>query len=435
VPLACRRLKSTCENNTAHVEQRTYCMKFDTETFKAWVGNLGLANGWNSVTITKMREYYDSESAQGYSMPYVAEVIAKSEEFLAAIAPALIEAGPEADTVISVLVKDGLVEYVNGPQFKRMGEDIVLQVGLSKYATEINEAGSLSVGSLKGTVEIAAITKEENKKEVPVKDENGNPRFKASVELMDFSNEESTVYRIWFSFQKNLKDGNGNIVVATLAKLKIALSQGKLFKYLSVANEAGSGSSNGEDTVWVDMRMLPKGTFNITKVVGPKKKVYEDGVEKNLWFLEIEDIGMTQAHAILAADLEVMGDMYKTKAERGQLRVRITEHLVNFQHVNGQYKKVEYFPDFFQAFEKGEVTPVKKGVAGENRKHYMSMAFVTGGEYEFESILGGIVNQALKIAVRPESTNALPESTPSPKPALKSASVAVVDDEEDYIPF
>jgi hypothetical protein len=401
-------------------------MKFDTETFKAWVGNLGLSNGWNSVTVTAMRDYLESKQAQGFSMVAVADAVQQSQFFMDAIAPALIDG--EGDTIMSVLVKDGLVEFVNGPQFKRYGEtDVVLQVGLAKYKVDLDAAGNLQVGSLQGTVQISAITKEENRVEIPVKDENGNPRFKASVELMDYSDEENPVYQIWFAFQKNLKDAKGNFVVASLPKLKIALSKGELAKYLAPANEAGTGSSDGEDTVWIDMRMLPKGTFNITKVVGPKKKVYEDGGEKNLWFLKIEGYGMAQAHAILAADLEVMGEDYKKEAEMGNLRVRVTEHVVNFQHVDGSYKKVEYFPDFFQAWEAGEVTPVKKGIAGENRKHYMSMAFVTGGEYEFAPILTGIVQQALAIAVKPQAlegsttTAALPATVA--EPALKSAAV------------
>jgi hypothetical protein len=183
------------------------------------------------------------------------------------------------------------------------------------------------------------------------------------------------------------------------------------------------------------MRMLPKGLYNITKVVGPKKKVYDDGGEKNLWFLEIEGHGMAQAHAILTADLEVMGDDYKKEAELGQLRVRVTDHVVNFQHIDGTYKKVEYFPDFFQAWEAGEVTPVTKGFAGENRKHYMKMCFVTGGEYEFQPILTGIVQNALKINVSANPV-ALPAATAEPTAQLKSA--AVVEDEAsefDEIPF
>lgn len=412
-------------------------MKFDTETFKPWIGNLNLANGWNPVTVSAMREYLEAKQAQGFSMMAVKEAVQQCQFFMDAISPALIEG--DGDVIISVLVKNDAVEYVNGPQFKRYGEsDIVLQVGLAKYNVELDSAGNIKVGALQGTVQIAAMTKEENRVEVPVKDENGNPRFKATVEMMDLTNEETPVFQVWFAFQKNLKDSKGNFVVATLPKLKIALNKGELYKYLAVANQAGSGgSSNGEETVWIDMRMLPKGLYNITKVIGPKKKVYEDGGEKNLWFLEIEGYGMAQAHAILAADLEVMGEDYKKEAELGQLRVRVTEHVVNFQHIDGSYKKVEYFPDFFQAWEAGEVTPVKKGFAGENRKHYMSMTFVTGGEYEFQPILTGIVQKALSINVS-NTPVALSAATvvAEPTPQLKSA--AVVEEEAadlDSIPF
>lgn len=412
-------------------------MKFDTETFKPWIGNLNLANGWNPVTVSAMREYLEAKQAQGFSMMAVKEAVQQCQFFMDAISPALIEG--DGDVIISVLVKNDAVEYVNGPQFKRYGEsDIVLQVGLAKYNVELDSAGNIKVGALQGTVQIAAMTKEENRVEVPVKDENGNPRFKATVEMMDLTNEETPVFQVWFAFQKNLKDEKGNFVVATLPKLKIALNKGELYKYLALANEAGSGgSSNGEETVWIDMRMLPKGLYNITKVIGPKKKVYEDGGEKNLWFLEIEGYGMAQAHAILAADLEVMGEDYKKEAELGQLRVRVTEHVVNFQHIDGSYKKVEYFPDFFQAWEAGEVTPVKKGFAGENRKHYMSMTFVTGGEYEFQPILTGIVQKALSINVS-NNPVALPAATVVTKPVAELKSAAVVEEEAadlDSIPF
>lgn len=408
-------------------------MKFDTETFKPWIGNLNLANGWNPVTVSAMREYLEAKQAQGFSMVAVKEAVQQCQFFMDAIAPALIEG--DGDVIISVLVKNNAVEYVNGPQFKRYGEsDIVLQVGLAKYGVELDSAGNIKVGTLQGTVQISAMTKEENRVEVPVKDENGNPRFKATVELMDLTNEETPVYQVWFAFQKNLKDSKGDFVVATLPKLKIALNKGEIYKYLAVANEAGSGSSSGEETVWIDMRMLPKGLYNITKVVGPKKKVYEDGGEKNVWFLEIEGYGMAQAHAILAADLEVMGDDYKKEAEMGNLRVRVTNHLVTFQHVDGSYKKVEYFPDFFQAWEAGEVTPVKKGFAGENRKHSMSMCFVTGGEYEFQPILTGIVQNALKINVSSNPV-ALPATTVVAEPAAQLKSAAVEDADLDSIPF
>ena len=412
-------------------------MKFDTETFKPWIGNLNLANGWNPVTVSAMREYLEAKQAQGFSMMAVKEAVQQCQFFMNAISPALIEG--DGDVIISVLVKNDAVEYVNGPQFKRYGEsDIVLQVGLAKYNVELDSGGNIKVGALQGTVQIAAMTKEENRVEVPVKDENGNPRFKATVEMMDLTNEETPVFQVWFAFQKNLKDEKGNFVVATLPKLKIALNKGELYKYLALANEAGSGgSSNGEETVWIDMRMLPKGLYNITKVIGPKKKVYEDGGEKNLWFLEIEGYGMAQAHAILAADLEVMGEDYKKEAELGQLRVRVTEHVVNFQHIDGSYKKVEYFPDFFQAWEAGEVTPVKKGFAGENRKHYMSMTFVTGGEYEFQPILTGIVQKALSINVS-NNPVALPAATVVTKPVAELKSAAVVEEEAadlDSIPF
>ena len=412
-------------------------MKFDTETFKPWIGNLNLANGWNPVTVSAMREYLEAKQAQGFSMMAVKEAVQQCQFFMDAISPALIEG--DGDVIISVLVKNDAVEYVNGPQFKRYGEsDIVLQVGLAKYNVELDSGGNIKVGALQGTVQIAAMTKEENRVEVPVKDENGNPRFKATVEMMDLTNEETPVFQVWFAFQKNLKDEKGNFVVATLPKLKIALNKGELYKYLALANEAGSGgSSNGEETVWIDMRMLPKGLYNITKVIGPKKKVYEDGGEKNLWFLEIEGYGMAQAHAILAADLEVMGEDYKKEAELGQLRVRVTEHVVNFQHIDGSYKKVEYFPDFFQAWEAGEVTPVKKGFAGENRKHYMSMTFVTGGEYEFQPILTGIVQKALSINVS-NNPVALPAATVVTKTVAELKSAAVVEEEAadlDSIPF
>lgn len=413
-------------------------MQFDTELFKPWIGSLGLADGWNSITITEMQEFYDRRLAQGFPMGSVDSTITACKEFMDAIAPALIESGPEPDTIISVLVKEGIVEYINGPQFKRHGDDIVLQVGLSKYTSQVTETGSVTVGNLSGTAVIAPVL---DKDKVQKNDDNGNPRFKASVRLMNFDNEESEPVEVWFSFQKNLKDDKDKLVVLSETKLNGALRRGTFYQFLSPAKEAGSSSSD-EETVWVDMRMLPKGIFQITKVVGPKPKTYEDPITKlketvNKWYLEIHGIGMAPAHQALESSLESMGGFYSKLAERGELGVSVTEHIVDYESVSGGRKKVEYFPDFFQAFQDGDVVPVKRGIAGPERKHYMTMAFVEGNHFESNPILGGIVNQAIAIKVEDPRTALPAASTPVatlPAPAMRSAAVAVVD-EEDEIPF
>lgn len=415
-------------------------MQFDTELFKPWIGSLGLEDGWNSITITRMQEFYDRRLAQGFSMAFVESTIASCREFMDAIAPSLIEAGPEEDTIISVLVKEGLVEYVNGPQFKRYGEDIILQVGLSKYATTISETGNVTVGNLNGTAVIAPIAKDG----VVKLDDNGNPRFKTSVRLMDFDNEESETFEVWFSFQKNLKDDKEKLVVLSEPKLNSALRKGTFFQFLSPTKEAGASNSD-EETVWVDMRMLPKGSYKITKIVGPKEKTYEDPITKEKstvkkWYLEIYGIGMASAHSSLISSLESMDNYYSKLAERGELGVLVTEHIVDYEVVGGGRKKVEYFPDFFQAFQDGEVVPVKRGIAGPERKHYMKMSFVEGN-FDLNPILGGIVNQALAIEVKDPNrmlssstsvTATLPAAKPVSASPMKSAAPAV---DEDTIPF
>jgi hypothetical protein len=411
-------------------------MQFDTELFKPWIASLGLEEGWNSISITRMQEFYDRKTAQGFPMGFVESTIVACKEFMNAIAPALIEAGPEEDTIISVLVKERLVEYVNGPQFKRYGDEIILQVGLSKYTVSATETGSVTVGNLNGTAVIAPITKEENRVQIPKLDENGNPRFKASVRLMNFDNEESEPVEVWFSFQKNLKDEKDKLVVLSETKLNGALRKGTFYQFLAPAKEAGASSSD-EETIWVDMRMLPKGVFKITKVVGPKPKVYEDPTTKiketvNKWYLEIHGIGMAEAHSSLVHSLESGGSYYQKLAELGELGVSVTEHIVDYESVTGGRKKVEYYPDFFQAFDSGDVVPVKRGIAGPERKHYMSMGFVEGTHFESNLNLGGIVNLAIAIKVEDPrnaiaGTNPAVATLPAAQPVaaqMKSAAVS-----------
>ena len=411
-------------------------MQFDTELFKPWVGNLGLKDGWNSVTISQMEEFYQRKAAQGFQMAFVESTVRACQEFMEAIEPALIEHGPEEDSIISVVVEGGVVTYVNGPQFKRREDNIVLQVGLSKYAAEIDDKGNVTVGNLSG---VAVVTPIVDKDKNPKLDDNGNPRFKASVRLMDFDNEDSETFEIWFAFQKNLKDANGKLVVLSEPKLNSALRKGKFFNFLSHANEAGA--SSGEDAVWIDMRMLPKGNYKINKIVGPKAKTYEDPLTKtkttvNKWYLEIDSIGMAQSHSALMSSLESMGEYYQKLAEMGELGLAVTEHIVDYESTaGGPRKKVEYFPDFFQAHKDGDVVPVKRGIAGPERKHYMTMAFVEGLKFQPNPILGGIVNQALAIEVKPEKATLSPGTEQKAIPAAVTTVEAEVVNLSDEIPF
>ena len=418
-------------------------MQFDKDTFKPWIGKseFGLKEGWNPITLTQLKEYISASEAEGLDMSYAKSCVASCQTFMDGIEPALVQPGPmgQENTVFSVFIEGGIFEGINGPKLKRYEDTVILQVGLSRYEVTINETGKVTIGNLSGVAIVEPVTKEENGVKVQLKDKNGIPRFQAYVNLMDFSDEDSEEdFRVWFAFEKELKDANGNFVTPTAVKLNKAIQTGKIFNYLAEAKFGGGSSTNNEDTVWFDMRMLPKGFFKVNKIVGPKNKTYPDGTAYKEWYFEMEDLGMTTAHKSLVSALERNDGFYKQKAEKGDLFIQVTKHDVEFKQVaTNTFKQVPYFPDFIQAWNSGEVVKPERGIAGKECKHYINLELVTGVDYIQNPILGGIVNQALSIAVKPNSV-ALPAATVVAEPVAELKSAAVVEEDAadlDSIPF